>query len=216
MPEPLDDFGAQFYKKYALGNQYGLETGVFALPIAVNEDDLGPDESPVVFVKAHAAFRTRTVQWAAEKEGSPPLMPKPADSGSCRFLGGEIAFTSPSLNTNGRTFTWSAAGLYTFIESVPNPNCDFVLGTTMPFRTTRQAELAEAFADRVTPGEGAIADAGKDATIAYAESGDVDLSSAYAYDSISYVGSVWFHPGLLSGDVPIADTAPGGNQGLYS
>lgn len=192
------------YKSHQLYNQYELVEGLFHLPVAENppEDEQELAEwSPVVTVRAFAPHRIRHVQFATKKFGAPPVIPSPETTGAFTFIGGAINFPAPILSADGTGFTWNVSGEYGFVETVrSSPDDGFVLGSD-PIPNSVYQEMRKIYGGGGQPEQGAVASAGEEVRIGYAEGQAVDFSNSYySYWSQSYFPAVFLHTGMLNGE----------------
>jgi hypothetical protein len=232
MPTSYADFiHSALYRHYGSDNVYTIMSGTFTLPLAVDQDDLGVLDSPVITVQAHAPYRIRQVIFNEQKQGSPPMIPSPESTGKFLFTEGNIYFDGPTLDSNGFTSTWRVRGSYTFIEDIKSNLSDgFVLGAP-PFLSHSILESVALFGNDVTqnsqykPSTGAIAYAGADPQLGYVEAAkNVDLTNpiGYAYYNTSYFPPLFLNNNILNGGNFLQGTvlptpAPDGlnaNQGI--
>lgn len=204
MPQfPLDDQAASLYRDYQLVNDYQLNEGVFALPVA-EEAPSGPEElkawSPVQIVRAHSAFRVRTVSFDAKKQQAPPVVPKPADTGAFKFLGGNLTLPAPTLTMNLSDFDWRAYGTFVFVEgTISRPEDGYIIGSG-PYTLQSQKDNYDAFGGSVPApsrvgGEpivgGAIAQAGPDAWVGQLQANQVAFDAPYWINCPSLMAGVF-------------------------
>lgn len=204
----IDNPHVHLYKSHGLHNSYDVVPGVYALPVAENpptDPELLATWSPVEVVYAHAPHRVRTVNFSLEKEGAPPMVPAPEDTGAFVYLGGSIQFHGPQLNSGLRNYIWTTSGQYTFVEYTKSDLDDgFVLGS-FPFSSTIQMDLASQYLTGAKPTTGAVAAAGLDAQLGWTEAREeINFeSTGYKYVNPTYYPSHFFNSGVLNGNVPI-------------
>lgn len=206
----LDNNHALLYRKYGGTNDYILSSGAFALPVAepVPTDPVTlASWTPVVVVQAFAPYRTRTVSFDVEKQGSPPMIPAPEDAGPHTFLEGGIRFSTPAINSDAKTSTWRVEGKYTYCETVyANADTGFVLGTPYPFNTYAQQNRLTAYPIQNTPLPALVSQCGKEVQSGYVEAERaVDFTAAigYSYSNPTYYPTIFLHSGMVSGDVTV-------------
>lgn len=215
MPQiAYDSVQASLYDEYAIQNDYELAEGVFALPLAQmppgtasGGDGTLADWSPVVLVRAHAPHRVRRMSFSVVKKQAPPVLPRPADAGAFKFVGGGISAPVPTMGPDQSNFNWRVAGQYVFVEDVVSrPEDGLVLGM-QPWAYQSQVENITALGG--TPPAlataGAIAEAGTDAQVGLAQAGVVDFTKPYWYNTPSFLPGTFFSDDrLVNGGPPVA------------
>jgi hypothetical protein len=191
MPYVLDQEQTQLYSDYGLNNSYTFVSGVFALPVATEDDT----ESPVDVVKAFAPYRVRNVSFAAKKNSTPPVIPAPESAGAFTFLGGEIAVPAPVPTTN-HTFQWQVDGELTFICTAADSD-GLILGNR-PMIFEQQAAIPPADISDTMPEDVQLSGRGPVAGYLLGEAIDLE-NPAYLYPEISYYPSKFFSTALLTG-----------------
>jgi hypothetical protein len=215
-PPPPDDAwdNAQTYQYdgYDIQNEYTIEPGVMAMPVAATaEEAADPDFEPVVTIQLHVPYRRRRVRFEAKKKNTPPVLPAPADTGAFTFLGGSLAVPSPVLDAELRDFTWTAVGQYEFVETAKASRGDkyqtyadgFVLGM-QPWLYVSQIDNAYAVAGEAIADGGAALDGGLDVQAGALQGKGFDFSSTTAqYNTPSYYPPEFFNNAILNGGPPL-------------
>lgn len=194
------------YKRHSLGNGYTVDPGVFILPLAVAEPTTEEELKtfvPFVTVTAHAPILYRTTPFDTVKEGGPPKVPAPADTGTSVFVGGSVFIHGPQINSNCWTSTWEVEGEYAFAVAAPvsvELQNGLLLGS-LPFPTITQQGLTQAFNQGATPSAGSLVTAGADAKACYSEAQSVNFGSDfYAVRGTTIFPGVFFDSSMLNGD----------------
>ena len=196
---PKDTRKAISYDRLAGDNDYRYDPGVFALPVA----ELPPTDpvalanwSPVQMVQAYAPQMVRTARFYAKKKGGPPVIPKPADTGSFKILGGTISFEAPVANSNGGRFDWSVGGEYTFVQAVRvDPTDGFVLnGCPIELEIQRQN-----FQNYGLPSQppALVASASTDVQVGYSQAQQINFEDPYW----NYTTSTYYPGAMLDGNL---------------
>lgn len=201
----VDQVQANLYRSHSLNNEYTLLSGKFSLPVA-EEPPVDPGElaswSPVVVVAAHAPYRLREAVFEVQKNGTPPMIPSPEDTGAHKFLGGSLYFHGPQIDPQASGFVWTVTGSYIFAEYVrSDPGDGFILGS-FPFETSLSQFPKNTFGTNTVPQFGAVTLGGGDVRAAFAESQSISFTNplGYTYYSTSFFPGVHCNPGLLNGD----------------
>lgn len=111
MPQGTIDPSSASYAEYEQDQQYDYDPGLIVLPVA------GPTAA-FKKVRLHGGLGRRVVAWKANKAGKPPIVPSMTNAGSDTFLGGHINLAA-SQNPQAAGYNWSAAGVYTYVQSAP-------------------------------------------------------------------------------------------------
>lgn len=192
------------YKQYGQDNTYTMVSGRFALPVA---EDPPSDPvalaswSPVVTVVAHAAYQIRTVDFAAVKDNAPPVVPSPQSVGACTFLTGNLHVTMPEVSSVVGHRRWRVNGQYVFVvDARSDPADGFVLGDT-PIRTVVDDYIYQTYGAGTTPIYGAVAQAGPNAQMGYAESQLVSIGNpgSYTYLTPYFLPGTFLSSTMLNG-----------------
>jgi len=191
----LDQEQVGLYKDYPFTNNYTLMSGRFVLPVAL--DNPTTTESPVDVIQAFTPYRMRTLSFAADKEGTPPLFPAPSTSGAFTFIGGDLTLPAPAPQANGR-FRWSGSGEYVFVSTAQQEaTLGFVIGQR-PFVYASQDDLPINDQSQGIPREVSLA--GRGPKTGYLLGQAIDLTSPlYVYDEPSYLPKTFFSTDLLNG-----------------
>ncbi|QEL19083.1 hypothetical protein [Limnoglobus roseus] len=147
-PRFFDDASRQSYDEAEHCESYETNPGVCILPSGEPEPT-DPEKrklwKPVVAIKLHEPYRLRRSQHSYDRQNTPPLLPKVADSGRFIALGGSHTFAfSPSLD--GQSVRYRGACDITFVE---HANLRCVTGFTIgdePYTVEQQRRM------QVSPG----------------------------------------------------------------
>lgn len=197
----LDNTQSTLYTEHGLDNNYVLHSGKFSLPIAQLEPP-GVSKtnpwSPVAVVQAHAPYRTRQVRFNTTKDGAPPVVPSPQDSGASVFLNGVIHFDYPKINATVQTYSWTVSGDYTFVENVrANANDGFILGDYPFFNVITSSQSGGSPPQNYT---GAVSYASTDVFIGYNAGQQItSLNTYYAYSVPTYYPGIFLSSSMLIG-----------------
>lgn len=84
---------------------------------------------PYVKVTLGVPTRRRIVRTTGQKQGSPPLMPAPEDSGRFKFESATISLAQPAQNLDGVSAVWTANATITYYENaLPSVYTGYILG----------------------------------------------------------------------------------------
>jgi hypothetical protein len=192
----------QYGPNGGIDNEYQLVEGVAVLPVAEtppSDDTQLASWSPVDVIRLHAPYRVRTARVSATKSNTPPVLPTPKSQGSFKFLGGNMVFPSPSLNSGLSAFDWKAEATYQFVENcVSRPQDGFVLGQ-LSFTYQTQVENLAAWGNPIAPQFGAVATAGKTTLCGYYAATLIDTyaNQNWTYCEPSYWPGTIFNDGML-------------------
>jgi hypothetical protein len=213
MPSTWDSSQHEPYEKYGAIHQYTIAQGTFALPVAVESEDLAQGTSPVEVVQAHCPYRLRTTVFDAKKALAPPVIPSPESAGAFTFLGGNIMFNQPGFNASLESYNWEAKGEYTFVEKVAHSVSDGFLLMSMPFSEIPERVVTQAGLGNSQIASGAIASAGNYGKAGWELSQDLDFSTgAYTYNVYSYWPGAFFNNQLINGGTPATPFYPAGGD----
>ncbi len=195
----LDPYRIDDYHESNLVNNYQIRSGQFILPVA--DSDISSDDS-VVVVKAHRGYRVRELSFKSLKRGSPPVIPKPTDEGTFKFINGSVMMPHPTVTADGG-FLWAAETLYTFVEKTSDPiTSGFVIGS-MPWAYQKQLDNL-AIASYFIPGTPkSVIQAGQGPKVGYVLA--IGLNSNQA--NWSYTEPSYFPTNLLSGAMVVGPDA---------
>jgi hypothetical protein len=107
-PPPKDNVAADQYKKFQQVTTYGYDPGVFVLPLASRTPK-------TITVRAHAGVGTRTVEFDAVKNGSPPIIPSAADTDRDVLVQAGVSIPLPAPSGHDSGFDWVVKGVYVFV-----------------------------------------------------------------------------------------------------
>jgi len=203
-----DDAQADMYSAWSTNDEYEHDSGAFAFPVALSDSDYAAGKSPVSVGRLYPPTLRRTTSFRAEKQGGPPVVPAPVDSGAFVFLGGSIVFPKPVVNTNTASSTWVVTGEYEYVANCPSqPTRDGYVITTQPWLMTAQ-QYGQANFTPATPdgSDGPITQAGFDAKVAVAQANQM----APGKQTATLLSTTWYPGKLLDGQL-----VNGGGQAAY-
>ena len=194
-----------YYKRWGSDNDYAIQTGQFALPVAGTEPDPSSegaaDWSPVVVVQAHAPVAMRKLSFMARKEGEPPVIPDMADAGKFTFLTGAIHFNGPQNGSTLATFNWEVQGEYVFVQDCRFNSRDGFVLSGFPFPLSTQYDSLVSSSNPATVGP--VVDAGQDVINGYSQALQIDFSSPYwSYSTPTYFPGVMLNADIAIGGLP--------------
>lgn len=198
----LDQEQAELYTRAGWVNEYDFAPGVMILPVA-EEPPSNPLQtstpwSPVVAVRAHAPYRTRTVTYSAKKTNAPPFLPTPTDSGDFLFVGGSVAIPYPTLAING-LYEWDATAQYTYVSATNNAAGDGLVLGGPAFVTTIQAQNALSGGNLVgAPSD--VVNSGVGPKAGYSLGRALNTNSPnYSYSEPTFFPATFFSQDMVSG-----------------
>jgi hypothetical protein len=145
----------------------------------------------------------RTVEYDTTKDGAPPQIVKPADTGAFQFLGGNLFLHGPKINANGLTKTWEVEGSYTFaVAGLPSLALDTgLVMTSLPLPTTTQQYLTLTYGSGQQIPDNVLSQAGADVRACYAEAQGVSfVGPSYTYWGTTLFPGQFFNAQMLNGN----------------
>ncbi len=198
---PLDDgqVNVGLLSVAAWDNTYELREGICVMPVALTDAEVGAGMSPILVGRLHPPYRKRTVTYATQKQNNPPIMPTPQSTGAFVFAGGSISLPSPTYNQTLAMFDWKLTSQYHFYENCQSDPADgFVIGTP-PFVFPTQGANSGSGGN---PSEGAVAQAGQDAKVGFAQGVNAQGAGIQAgiwnYNCQSFYSGVFFNDTMLN------------------
>lgn len=223
MPTTWDSSDTTPYESYWGEQEYEIQAGNYALPVAIDPADIAAGDSPVEVVQAHAPFRIRKALFSAKKANTPPVIPSPESSGSFTFLRGLLKFNQPTLNTDMGSYVWAAQGSYFFVEAITHDVSNGFLLMTLPFSTAIQQDITtNGFGNQIiSQGNGAVANSGTFGRAGWELSQNLNFADgSYTYDVYTYWPGAFFNKDLLNGGTPaspvILQEVSNPNMGQFS
>jgi len=215
MGAPLETSQMGMYHKTGNSNTYSFMPGTCVLPIA-EEPPTSTTElaawSPVVVFQLHAAYRIRRLTNVADKENNPPVVPAPGDTGSFVFVGGSVTVT-PNFNNSVRNYDWAVASQYTYVENCVSRIQDGLVLGGVPYPTDA-SELNLNQYQLNPPSIGAVAHAGVNAIVGYAQGNSIignqstgGLKTVWGYNTLEFFPGTLFSTDLANAGTPIVPVA---------
>lgn len=140
--------GVAEYSEYKQHHTYTDVSGLRVIPRADRN-------TPPKLVRVHADYGKRTVNFAACRNGRPPVVPAAGDLDADTYLGGVVTIPLPAIDPTSGAYNWTVAGAYTYIQGKNRKAGSDPLPTGgYPFPVVPQDNIASQVAAGVSPTSG--------------------------------------------------------------